>query len=556
MKYELDVDHVFHWEGSRTTPVDKRKHKHSFVKVPGAKPSKISCAGTCQHTVYKNEEEVWFLLGPWLLNHGSKSMMLSGSIRSTTKFSYGTEKNPDFASLQKHILVCGLVCKSFYDFHSCEIVTSWICVIPPCYSLSNKINSGGEYMIFAVVLLIVIGFRLPKSILLNADSTDTEIQNLTKATISSSCTPLLLKVVLLWSEGLERRYRLQEEDEYIIPKVSSRKIPSTEPLVAATKILQVENYGKESIRSSCETRTCKVLPNIITKVRQVQDNVSIWCCPPLNGSQRHLCTSETEGKHISYSNKNLAQTKKEQCWCFDPTIKYEAVRKCAVPRYAYHDDCPSDWPDSSDSEILTETMTEEESQTQKDKILAEAKEEQPFSHDPRWNYDLLKQFFYLDSPDSLAYSNLILDSKTEEENKAKLDEYNSSTTQSRLIFVGSDLKTKTETETESEIETHKEQLFRYDPSIIYKPLKRYIVPRFGFYDSSSTDWSDSLDSSAFSDSETEIKTTEEEEAPSQEDKILAGSKDKQLFRHDFVNSTSTNLQSMAQDLAKSPSGHL
>ncbi|KAK1388227.1 hypothetical protein POM88_016405 [Heracleum sosnowskyi] len=137
-------------------------------------------------------------------------------------------------------------------------------------------------------------------------------------------------------------------------------------------------------------------------------------------------TSEMEGKHISYSNKNLAQTKKEQCWCFDPTIKYEVVRKCAVPRYAYHDDCPSDWTDSSDSEILTETMTEEEAQTQKEKILVEAKKEQPFSHDPHWNYDLLKQIFYLDYPDSLAYSNLILDSKTEEENKAKLDEYNSS----------------------------------------------------------------------------------------------------------------------------------
>ncbi|KAK1388228.1 hypothetical protein POM88_016406 [Heracleum sosnowskyi] len=94
--------------------------------------------------------------------------------------------------------------------------------------------------------------------------------------------------------------------------------------------------------------------------------------------------------------------------------------------YAYHDDCPSDWTDSSDSEILTETMTEEEAQTQKEKILVEAKKEQPFSHDPHWNYDLLKQIFYLDSPDSLAYSNLILDSKTEEENKVKLDEYNSS----------------------------------------------------------------------------------------------------------------------------------
>ncbi|KAK1358234.1 hypothetical protein POM88_051490 [Heracleum sosnowskyi] len=105
------------------------------------------------------------------------------------------------------------------------------------------------------------------------------------------------------------------------------------------------------------------------------------------------------------TSKTLAHIKKEQNWCYDPTIKYESLGQCAVPRYAYCDDSAIDWSDSStssDSEIETGTMTLEEAQTRKDKIFAEAKKEHPFAYDPRINYKLRKQFTYIDSPDSFA----------------------------------------------------------------------------------------------------------------------------------------------------------
>ncbi|KAK1357936.1 hypothetical protein POM88_051192 [Heracleum sosnowskyi] len=339
------------------------------------------------------------------------------------------------------------------------------------------------------------------------------------------------------------------------------------------------------------TKTCKVVPRIIMKVRlDFLDDISIRWHPLLDGSQRHLCTSQTEDRHTPYSGKNLAQTKKEEGWCYDPTIKYEALRQCAVPRYAYYDDSATDGTNSSDSEIEIETMTEEEAQIQKDKILAEAKEEQPFPYYPTINYEILKQFYYLDSPDSLAYSNLILASDPKEELESKLDKFHSEATFTQLYRIDSktddtetepETKTKTEPETEtktepetetktepetetetkpdsetgSELKAHKdkihvrakdEHLFSYNPRIKYKPLKRYIVPRFAFYDSSSTDWSDS---SSFSDSESEKETMEKIEAQSREHKILAGSEEKQILRENLVKPPSTDLQ----DFANSPS---
>ncbi|KAK1357996.1 hypothetical protein POM88_051252 [Heracleum sosnowskyi] len=274
------------------------------------------------------------------------------------------------------------------------------------------------------------------------------------------------------------------------------------------------------------TKTCKVVPKIITKVRlDFQDGISIWWHPLLAGSLRLLCTSQTEDKYVPC--KNLAQTKKEQGWCYDPTIKYEALRQCAVPRPAYYAESATDWNDSSDSEIEIETMTEEEAQVKKDKIIAEAKEEQPFPNYPHINYGILKQFWYLDSPDSLAYSNLILGSDPKEELQAKLDKFFCEATLKQVYCNTNDTKTgvriladtetepETKTETMAEEEAHKnknlagakdEHLFCYEPNIKYEPLKRYIVPRFAFFDSSSTDWSDS---SSFSDSETETETETE-----------------------------------------------
>ncbi|KAK1358009.1 hypothetical protein POM88_051265 [Heracleum sosnowskyi] len=281
-------------------------------------------------------------------------------------------------------------------------------------------------------------------------------------------------------------------------------------------------------------------------------------------------TSQIEDKRIPCSSKNLAQTKKEQDWGYDPTIKYEALRQCAVPIYTYHNDSATDWTESSDSELEIETMTEKAAQTQKDQILTEAREEQPFFYSPTLNYDVLKQFYYIDSPDSLAYSNLILESDPLEEVQPKVDKFFSETTQKQLYV--NEYKTKTETEKETETETATEnrteietetmaeegahngnilagtkdkQLFGYDPSIKYEPLKRYIVPRFAFFDSSSTDWSDSS-SSAFSDSESETEIKAKKDAQSDEDKIVAGPEEKQLLWDDLVESPTRDLQSVAK----------
>ncbi|KAK1382456.1 hypothetical protein POM88_020191 [Heracleum sosnowskyi] len=116
--------------------------------------------------------------------------------------------------------------------------------------------------------------------------------------------------------------------------------------------------------------------------------------PTLEGS------TQTEDKYIPYSaGKTLAQIKKEQNWFYDPTIKYESLRQCTVPRFAYCDDSATDWSDSSassDSEIEPVIMTVEEAQTRKDKILAEARKEKPFPDHPRVSYQVLKQFEYVD----------------------------------------------------------------------------------------------------------------------------------------------------------------
>ncbi|KAL8123837.1 uncharacterized protein LOC141717854 isoform X1 [Apium graveolens] len=233
----------------------------------------------------------------------------------------------------------------------------------------------------------------------------------------------------------------------------------------------------------CSTisKTCKVLPKVIKKVKQaatlvdLQDDISsIWGWLRLDGSKRQLCTSREEEKQIPNSGKTLAQSKREQCWRYDPTIKYEAVRRFAVPRYAYDS---SDWSDSSDCEYENVYMAGKEAQTEKDNLLAVTKKEQVAG-------------------------------------------------------------------------TEEEQLFYHDPSIKYKPLSRYIVPKFAFSDTSSTDWSESTDS----ESDTELMA--EEATRGQKEKIRDDTRVERLFCNDLAKSPSTDFQSVAEDLTKSSSANL
>lgn len=91
------------------------------------------------------------------------------------------------------------------------------------------------------------------------------------------------------------------------------------------------------------------------------------------------------------------------------------------------------------------------------------------------------------------------------------------------------------------------ELYCYNPNIKYEPLKRYDVPRFVFSEDSSSDLSD-LESNA------QNETMAEEEAQTQKDKILAGTKDELLSHYDIDKSlTSTDFQSVAENLAVSPS---
>ncbi|KAK1358111.1 hypothetical protein POM88_051367 [Heracleum sosnowskyi] len=282
-----------------------------------------------------------------------------------------------------------------------------------------------------------------------------------------------------------------------------------------------------------------------------------------HGDLRGFCSSQAADKRIRpYTCKTLAQTKKEQHWCYDPTVKYESLRQCAVRKYAFYDDSATDWSDSSsspssDSEIETDSMTVEEAQTQKDIILAEAKKELPFTYDPYVNYELLKEFVYIDSPDSFASPPSDSETETPEEVESKINIFHEPDTLNQIfldrpnnehLYNPSDSDSyypETETKTEEGTLTHDagvndEQLFSHDPSIKYVPLKRYIVPRFAFFDSSSTDWSDSSDSAS----------------ASSDDEILAESTEEQLFRENLVESLSTDLQLVAKDLIKSPSTSL
>lgn len=100
------------------------------------------------------------------------------------------------------------------------------------------------------------------------------------------------------------------------------------------------------------------------------------------------------------------------------------------------------------------------------------------------------------------------------------------------------------TKKEQVVGTKEEQLFYHDPRIEYKPLRRYIGPKFAFSDTSSTDWSDSTDS------ESDTEAMEEEATRVQKEKIRADTRVELLFCKDLAKSPSTDSRSVAEDLTK------
>lgn len=78
-------------------------------------------------------------------------------------------------------------------------------------------------------------------------------------------------------------------------------------------------------------------------------------------------------------------------------------------------------------------MTVEEVQTRKDKILAEAKKEKPFSLLPV-NYELLKKYKYVDSPDSFVSPPSDSETDTPEKVKARTKEYDDASLRGEIFY--------------------------------------------------------------------------------------------------------------------------
>lgn len=108
------------------------------------------------------------------------------------------------------------------------------------------------------------------------------------------------------------------------------------------------------------------------------------------------------------------------------------------------------------------------------------------------------------------------------------------------------------TKKEQVVGTKEEQLFYHDPRIEYKPLRRYIGPKFAFSDTSSTDWSDSssTDWSDSTGSESDTEAMAEEATRVQKEKIRADTRVELLFCNHLAKSPSTDSRSVAEDLTK------
>ncbi|XP_063943242.1 uncharacterized protein LOC108205704 isoform X6 [Daucus carota subsp. sativus] len=209
--------------------------------------------------------------------------------------------------------------------------------------------------------------------------------------------------------------------------------------------------------------------------------------------------------HKSYWDRILSVTKKEQR--YDPIIKYEALRQWVAPKYPCANSTFRSYSSASmDSE--TKTMAEE-AQKQKDETLAGTSGKEPRSY---IRYEGRRICISDDSDDST-------------------DWYDSESGSDSSTFGSADDETMAEEAQTQKDETlnvnEEEELYHYDSSIKYEPLKTYAVPRFSFSDDFSTDCSDS--SSFALDSETENEPMAEHEAQTQKDRILVGTEYEQLL---------------------------
>lgn len=180
------------------------------------------------------------------------------------------------------------------------------------------------------------------------------------------------------------------------------------------------------------TRTCKALPRFTMAVQRatalvdVRDYILFGHWLQLDNFPRHLCTSRAEDNQIPYSSQSLAQTKEKQGWRYDPTIKYKASRPCDVPLCLFY---------SSDSDSETNTK-------------------------PPPKNDVYKSL----SGDTSDWSDYETETETELEEEHVCMTEEEAQAQIDKLLAG----------------TKKDDLYRYNPSIKYEPLKRYDVPRFAF----------------------------------------------------------------------------
>ncbi|KAL8134703.1 hypothetical protein AgCh_009649 [Apium graveolens] len=158
-------------------------------------------------------------------------------------------------------------------------------------------------------------------------------------------------------------------------------------------------------------------------------------------------------------------------------------------------DWSGSYASSSDSEIETATMEEDEAHHE-NIVIPGAEEEQLFAIESYTSYGIPRELSYsyinCRIPKELAYSKIFT---PEGETQAKTE---------------SEIDTEIEIMTETQTRRGKildgignDELFCYNPNIEYEPIKRYALPKFAFYDCSSTDW---YGYSNCSESESETKT--------------------------------------------------
>lgn len=164
------------------------------------------------------------------------------------------------------------------------------------------------------------------------------------------------------------------------------------------------------------TRACKVLPKVITAVQRAITvvepcyDILIWHRLRLDGFRTRCCTSLAEDKNIPCSDKTLVNPKEEQ-----PDY-YSRIRVYKFLHTDSSTDSDSDGCERLEAELKAIAMGEEEALNEME-ILAKYKEEELYRYDPSIKYEVLRRFdvtkFVVSEDSSTELSDSESDTQTE-----------------------------------------------------------------------------------------------------------------------------------------------